>query len=354
VKTLVWQLAKLGVSAAVIALLIYQIVADESFGELREQPIQWHFLGLAVLIALSAVWVTFVRWFVLVRALDLPFELRDAFRLGSLGYMLNLVLIGNVGGDLVKAVVMAGEQPGRRTAAVTTILADRLVGMYSLILMAAAGIYLTGVADQIEATPTIRLVFRAAMAAAALGTAIALLVFIPGFSSPRMVERARRVPWVGDVLASLLETARAYRDKWRVLALALLLSLVSNSLFTLALFTIATALPGNHPTLAHHFVLIPLGTASGMLPAPFGAFGPYEAMMKYLYGALLPTAHAKGLWVALTYRLVTVVVAAIGATFFVVGRRDVAAAVRAARRAEAEAAPESAGGEMASHPEVAS
>lgn len=336
-RNLLIPLLKVAVSATVIFFLVRHIVTDENFDELTEQAVRWPRMGLAALVAIAAVWLQFIRWFVMVKALDLPFELSDAFRLGNLGYLLNLVLIGSVGGDLVKAGLMAAEQPGRRTEAITTVLADRLVGMYSLILIAAVAITLTGVEDQVRGATVLTLI-RAALWAAAAGTLLVLLVSIPAFSGPTMTRLAGAVPLLGVVLQSLFAAARAYRDKSKVLALALLISLASNSLFTLALFTLAEALPGNHPSLAEHFVLAPLATSSGLIPLPLGALGAFEAIMNHLYAALLTapqTLADKGLYVALCYRLVTLAVAVVGASYYVTSRREVASAIRAARAEQA-------------------
>ena len=60
--------------------------------------------------------LTFIRWYYLVRALDLPFTLREALRLGFLGYLFNLMPMGIVGGDLLKAVMLGPAAPGRAGA----------------------------------------------------------------------------------------------------------------------------------------------------------------------------------------------------------------------------------------------
>ena len=83
--------------------------------------------------------MTFVRWYLLVRALQLQFRLVDAFRLGFLGYLFNFVVVGSVGGDLFKAIFIAREQPGRRAEAVATVLVDRIVGVYALVLVDQRG-----------------------------------------------------------------------------------------------------------------------------------------------------------------------------------------------------------------------
>ena len=52
------------------------------------------------------------------RALGIPFTLRNAFRLGFMGYLLNFVGPGAVGGDLFKAYFVASDQKSRRAEAV--------------------------------------------------------------------------------------------------------------------------------------------------------------------------------------------------------------------------------------------
>src|SRR5262249_62075561 len=94
---------------------------------------QWDMLGLATLICFVAVLLTMVRWYYLVRALDVPITWRDAFRLGFLGYMWNFVTPGSVGGDLVKVVYLAHKRPGQRAEVAMSMVFDRLVGVVSVV-----------------------------------------------------------------------------------------------------------------------------------------------------------------------------------------------------------------------------
>ena len=80
--------------------------------------------------------VQFVRWYILVRALDLPFTFRNACRLGMVGLFYNTFLPGAVGGDLVKAYSIAKGEPKRKASAVATVIADRLLGLFGLLLFA--------------------------------------------------------------------------------------------------------------------------------------------------------------------------------------------------------------------------
>src|SRR5262249_22201780 len=100
-----------------------------------------------------ALLLTFVRWFILVRAQGLPFTLPNALRLGMIGNYFNTFLPGSVGGDIIKATFIAREQD-RRTVAVATVVLDRVVGLCGLLWVVAVlggAFWLTGVLETLPA-----------------------------------------------------------------------------------------------------------------------------------------------------------------------------------------------------------
>jgi uncharacterized membrane protein YbhN (UPF0104 family) len=103
---------KIAASVGILTFLLLGPGTREAFAALGEQSKHWGLLAASAGCCLAMVVGTIVRWHLLVRALGLPFRLRDAFRLGFLSYALNFVSLGNVGGDLFKAIFIAREQPG--------------------------------------------------------------------------------------------------------------------------------------------------------------------------------------------------------------------------------------------------
>src|SRR5262249_54885324 len=103
----------------------------------ERQPIHVGFLAIAILLYASAVVTTFLRWFLLVRALDLPLSLRNAMRYGLIGLFFSSFLPGSVGGDIIKGAVLARGQ-SRRTAAFATVLMDRGIALWALVWFVAA------------------------------------------------------------------------------------------------------------------------------------------------------------------------------------------------------------------------
>ena len=112
-----------------------------------QQPKAWGLLLGGFVVLLMAVVITIVRWCYLVRALGIDFSLPDAMRIGFIGYLFNLAPMGIVGGDLLKAWMLAREKPGNRAKALASVVVDRIVGLYVLFLVAAAGVFITGFWD---------------------------------------------------------------------------------------------------------------------------------------------------------------------------------------------------------------
>jgi len=130
VRALVVNVLLMAVAFALLGLAVWSNRA-----QLREvlvrppgtPPIRVDLLELAFLVYMVGIVGTFLRWYVLVRALDLPFRVRDALRLGFIGNVFNLVIPGAVGGDVIKAAYLCREQ-ARRTQAVSSMVIDRAVG----------------------------------------------------------------------------------------------------------------------------------------------------------------------------------------------------------------------------------
>ena len=147
-KRLLITLLKIALSAAILGYLVWNSTRGEKnvnvFANLRNQPKDWPMLAAAWACCTAAVLLTFVRWWYLVRALDIPCRFADAIRISFWGYLFNLAPLGIVAGDLVKAVMLDHEHRGHRAKALASVLVDRIIGLYVLFVVATAAILLTG------------------------------------------------------------------------------------------------------------------------------------------------------------------------------------------------------------------
>jgi uncharacterized membrane protein YbhN (UPF0104 family) len=321
-KKILLTLLKIGISAAILGYLVYDAHRNEAFAHLWRQPKQWGLLTLALVACSSAVVLTLVRWCYLVRALGLPLRMRDALRIGFLGYLFNLAPMGIVGGDLLKGVMLARHQKGKYPESLASVFVDRFVGLYLLFVVASAAILLTGFwhARGAEWVCVVTLVVTG------IATAGVVAVLLPDRTQGRSTRWIGRIPYVGRPLLEIVDAVQMYRQRLPVLGAAALMSVGVHSLFTLGVFLIASGLYDRVPALGMHFVLSPLSAAAGILPLPMG---PFEFVLDRLYlyapvvggGAMTP---GQGLVIALGYRIITVLIAAVGICYYLASRAEVA------------------------------
>lgn len=326
-KNILFTLLKIGISIAILGYLVIDAYQNRVFGDLAARPKDWGLLSLAGLSCSTAILLTLVRWYYLVRALDVPFTLKEAMRLGLLGYLFNLAPMGIVGGDLVKAVMLARQQPGHRPEAVASVFIDRVIGLYMLFIVASAAILLTGF-DQIP-NETLQLVCQATLALTVLGAVAIAAMLIPDLTGGRLLARLHRLPYVGHVTVRLVTAVGMYRRRLGVLAASAVMSIAVHSLFSLGIYLITRGLYPQFHTLATQFVLSPLAAVTGVLPIPMG---PFELVLDRLFSVVpLPGGEhmttGQGLVVALGYRIITVAIAAVGAVYYLLSRQELAEAL---------------------------
>jgi glycosyltransferase 2 family protein len=264
-----------------------------SLREALSNPLQPGPLVMALGALMVGLFLTFLRWFILVRAQSLPFKFTDAIRLGMSGFFFNNILPGSIGGDIVKAAFIARQQ-SRRAVAVATVLVDRVVGLWGLVWVIAlmGGIFWVAGNQSIINVPRLQLAIEVAGSIVVLSL-LGWLLFglISDQRAERFAARLGRVPKLGHTLAEFWHAGRMYHRQRLSVFGALLLALAGHACFATAFFNAANtfsnpAHPAPIPALAEHFVFFPIGELfQSFFPAPGGAGGA-EASFAVLYQAV--------------------------------------------------------------------
>lgn len=352
-KKLLVMLLKVAISAAIIGYLVYDAVHGKGrgnvFANLVDESKNWNLLFGAWAACTLATIITFVRWWLLVRSQGVPCPLRDAIRISFWGYLFNLAPLGIVGGDVVKAVMLDHEHPQHRSKAIASVLVDRIIGLYVLFIVASVAILATGFLDIPEAdnhgifysTLGIEIADVHAICWVMFGLTIVstlglAVVMGPDLTGGRLLDMLGRIPRVGPFLKSVIEAVRMYSHKPAVLIISCAMSVVVHCLFAFGVFLIASGLPGNHLTMSDHFVVMPVSAATQVIPLPIG---PFEAVLDYLYTHVpvsgVAIAAGQGLVVALVYRLITLLIAAMGVICYFGNRREMAEVMHEAEHEQA-------------------
>jgi uncharacterized protein (TIRG00374 family) len=311
------------------------------------EPIHLGYLGLAFLFFFISMQLTFLRWYFLVRAQDLPFRLSDGFRLGFVGFFFNSCMPGSVGGDIIKAAFLVKEQKERRTIAVATIIMDRAIALWALVWFVAlfgGAFWALGLLHGPEPE---RAQFIIQAAACIVGVTLAVWIglgFMPQRRAEKFAGRLSRIPKVGAAASEFWWAVWMYRCRQSAVAVAFLISWVGFVGFVLSFYFSALTLwdatdsAQKIPSLAEHFLLVPIGLVIEAMPLFPGGAGIGELGFGELY-KWLGASVASGVLGSLVYRMVKWVLGAVGYIIYLQMRSSLVAE-RPAALATEEGTPE--------------
>jgi hypothetical protein len=195
-----------------------------------------------------------------------------------------------------------------------------------MFVVSSAAILLTGYLD--FSTPIIHKLCLAVIGLTIAGALGIGLVLTPMVIDGKLFRRLENLPRAGRVIKNMLDAVRTYRSKPMVLFLSSLMSACVHCLFSMAIYLIARGLPGNMPPFNLFFVVVPMSFATQVIPF---SLGPLEFAMEELYknvpaavGAILV---GQGFVVAICYRLITLLIAALGAYYYLGNRKEVTEAM---------------------------
>lgn len=252
---------------------------SEKIGEVFRHWLDLRLLGLGLLIYQVSLFITFSRWYMLVRVVEPCLKLRASIVLGFIGNLFSLVIPGPAGGDFIKAAYLL-RMHIKQTQAVASMLIDRIIGLLGLFVLAAgAGGLAWGVA-----TPDVRKLIVAAWVALGLGVLLLAGIFTQVLT--------RSFPGLGGeghgrltlIMSELKAVSTTYRSRLDVVLAGLGLSVFGHALNVLAFFLVGKMLfpAGMTTTLAQHYLMVPLILFSTVVPLPFGALGLSEGVSDQL------------------------------------------------------------------------
>lgn len=292
----------------ILAILVYKY--RDQFAQFADTPIAYHWLALALLTMLLAFLASYFRWQQLADAIGLELTTTDAIELGFIGSFFNVVTIGVVGGDSLRAFYAARHSPDRIPEAILSVFIDRVIGLIVMCGFAAVAYGFNGVPgdDSLQKKAIQFGCTFAGIASAAGCVALLVMLFVPGLKDWKALRWALAIPRFGALLKRVMDAAALYSQRKSVILKAILLSILTNTMFGVTIFLVGNSITQSPPTLNDHFVIAPISMVANSLPLP-GGIGGMEAALAYLYNCF---GRAGGLLVALGYRLCILSVSLIG------------------------------------------
>ena len=342
------NIVKLLVAATIVVVLVKANDWDAIRSNLAGMDMTDWGLGLAAMFL--AYCLSMVRWRMLMNSVGIEASFFDAFRLGFIGALFNNLVPGLTGGDVIKAVYVAKEQPGKRADAVLTVFVDRGLGIVALALIAAVIIPL-----DFERYRQAAWGIYGFLALASVGGAVVL--------SRRIKARIRRLAGLdksdGKVARLIDRFDRAvsiYRERLDVIGWSLLVGACVHLLIIVAIWLFAGAIAkGNIAALPDgglgdpqavatleslgdmglsvHCSVVPIIMIISALPIAPAGWGVGDAAFAYFYEAAGTTADL-ALALSFAYRLTATLLSLLGLPFLLMDRKQVLSVAKEAEGGE--------------------
>lgn len=254
--------------------------------------------GWGLLLVLSG-W----RWHRLLGAAGVAVSLTRALRLTFIGNFFNNVMFGATGGDLIRAVLVTRGLQENRWRAALSVLVDRILGLFVLLVIAALVLTIAGKAGDFERIPALHKVWLAVLALVG-GTVVGVSIYLSARArrALRIDALLRRLPGQA-VIAKVDGALTVYRAHPRALAEALLVSFPIQACGILSFWCFARAL-GADLAFSQAAVVFPVVQTVSALPLAPAGWGLGETLYGFFF-ARYGAGFTLGVATSVLFRLAT-------------------------------------------------
>lgn len=250
------------------------------------------FMVSAISLVFLAVCLALLRWKLLLEGQGLILTNAQVARYGMIGAFFNTTMPGAVSGDLIKAWYLIADRKGqKKTPVLTSIVLDRVIGVFGLIIVSASPILLFG--PSVWEVPQLR-----AIAVPVLGLFLGVVVFFAYIMlsvwGPLAYLRRRMDPLgeykLGKVFLQAYDAWTSYRERPWILVLSLLISITNHLCMVLVVIMAAKAIGDETLSMFHYFLLVPVGLLTTAIPVAPAGLGVGHAAFDALF-SLVGSSH---------------------------------------------------------------
>ena len=310
-KSHISTIIRIFIAFGAVALIV--VLGDFNAANLKSAFGQLNLWSLAAAIGLFFVanLVIGCRWYLLLRAQHIDVKLAPCIKIHFLGLFYNNILISSVGGDLLRAWYIT-KHTHKRLEAALSVLVDRVIGLFTLVLMAVSFYVLfpvEGDAGKLDFSFDLDIAgklsqYRWVIAGlAAVGVAGVAAVFIhpAGRKKLHLIYAA-----VLTAMERVFVAIRLYCTKPFTILSAIGLTFVAQSLPILG-YCLIGRLMGLDVPFKYYFVFFPISWVLGALPiSPAGA-GVLEGGVVFLFTRVPGVTMEQALVLALCQRVMFLV-----------------------------------------------
>ena len=222
------------------------------------------------------------RWYVLLRTLKLPVTFGAALRLYAAGHFFNVIGPGATGGDFVKGAWIAVKCPGRRTEAITSIAAERLIGLIAMVVFVTA---VSAARPDFFAESRVLTILRHGIYWACAGC-VAVVLMLTAINWERLAHRLNPRPesFAAKALAEMINMWRTFRVclTHPMAALLTFLLSIANHVTDVCCYYLLSRAIGMTIRFRDLIVISPIANTIAAVPITPGGAGVRENTLQFM------------------------------------------------------------------------
>ena len=251
-----------------------------------------------------------VRWWMIMRVIQIRLGLLQTIRLALIGAFFNNMMPSLTGGDIIKAYYLAGTTD-RKVEAVSSIALDRMCGF--------AAVFLLGAVASFFALSDVH--FGSAARSVVILSSVFFLVILFLFFAASL----RNFSWFSRMLSRFKVMAIIKRAYETITILkhhpmtgisVLFISVVLQSLLVYLQFLFARSIGVTEISWERFFLIIPMASVISAIPISFAGWGIGEGAYRSLFMIANPALGAVAVSISIFFKLVCLMYSLIGLPFY--------------------------------------
>lgn len=310
-KNIALQLLKILFSAGIIYWLVQS--GKLNFSALRNLLTPGIILMSAAIILMNGL-LTSERWRMLIKSQGINAKAWPTFKLTFIGQFFNFAMPGGVGGDVIKAYYFTRDNPGTKVVAVTSVLMDRVLGLYAMILMAL--IVMIYDFQHVNSVSTLMTLFWFISVLFAVFSVALVLVFSTKIYDTGVLKRVIRKLPLAEKLMKLYESLHLYGNHLPRITQVIVLSLLSQSAAILFLYMVGMVSGYSDIPAKTYFLVAPLGFMATAIPISPAGVGVGQAAFYFLFNVYTGQSTEVGPTTITAFQVASFLVSLLGAFFY--------------------------------------
>jgi len=257
-----------------------------------------------LLITFSLNLLAIFRWWILLRTLGLKISFFKTLKYAWIGVFFNNIFPSTIGGDFIKAYYIYKDTEKKKEATISSVILDRTFGGGGLLIITSiSGIVLFN-----------RFKIIAVIVLSALFLYLLFLILIFQKNFLKKIFPFKNFPGK-NFLRELYYGLYHYKKKPQIIILALLISVLVQTIFVFLNYKIALSITDNIRFL-NFYLLIPIASFLSSLPITIGGWGLGEFVYKEIL-SLIPITPAIAVSISLIFRINFTLFNLVGLPFYI-------------------------------------